>query len=143
MRRTTIPAIAFAAVFLLVGTAGCSLAETPPCPAFTAAMVDAAMLATDISQDAPLIVFAADDPADGSIRCDIETEHSDTFNVRVGFGVNFVILDGRHGPDRSRDMGDAVLRTKAFGVTFDQRHACRAEVHRSFVWNQYCAPFLP
>jgi len=122
------------------------------CPAFNAGMVDAAMLATDYSQQNPLIGGAEDSPADASIVCYWETDAEASFFVRVG------ICEGECGsgagkgeaqiigisPDDLAPGADysTLLRTRVFHLTRAQQHACRAQVLRSFVWQQYCKPLM-
>lgn len=122
------------------------------CPAFNAGMVDAAMLATDYSQQNPLIGGAEDSPADASIVCFWETDADASFFVRVG------ICEGECGsgagkgeaqiigisPDDLAPGADyaTLLRTRVFNLTRAQQKACRAQVLRSFVWQQYCKPLM-
>ena len=127
-------------------------AEGGGCPAFNAGMVDAAMLATDYSQQNPLIGGAEDSPADASIVCFWETVADASFFVRVG------ICEGECGsgagkgeaqiigisPDDLAPGADysTLLRTRVFNLTRAQQQACRAQVLRSFVWQQYCKPLM-
>ena len=41
------------------------------------------------------------------------------------------------------NLDDTQLRTRVFGLTGAQEHACRTAVLQSFVWNQYCTQLLP
>lgn len=47
-------------------------------------MIDAALLATDYSQQDPLVGSAEDSPADATIVCYLETVADGSFFVRVG-----------------------------------------------------------
>ena len=122
------------------------------CPAFNAGMVDAAMMATDYSQQDPVVGGAGDSPADASIVCGWEAEPGSFFFVRVGiceetcgsgYGKGEAELIGNSptspgpGPDYATQ-----LRTRVFNLTPAQQRACRAQVLQSFVWKQYCKPFL-
>ena len=127
-------------------------AEGGGCPAFNAGMVDAAMLATDYSQQNQLIGGAEDSPADASIVCFWETDADASFFVRVG------ICEGECGSGAGKgeaqiigispdDLAPGVdystlLRTRVFNLTPAQQRACRAQVLQSFVWKQYCKPLM-
>ena len=117
------------------------------CPAFNASMVDAAMMATNISPGGEFLdetSNAADNPWEPSISCFIRTDSfTDTFSVFVGADQteegNVVFVEGT-----SVNAGDTtLLRTLSGGpITEAQLHACRAQVLQSFVWNQHCIPLL-
>jgi len=112
------------------------------CPAFNASMVDAAMLAADLSQVDPLVGNAWDSPMDGSIVCYWETNVSDGlkgwFYVQVEDGTAQVI-----GNEPYATSEVATARTAVFDLSLAQQHACRAQVLQSFVWKRYCKPMLP
>ena len=118
---------------------GHSVEAAPSCPAFTAAMVDATMMAADIS--GPLhpdeSSVATDDASAGHIGCFLKTDNSDTFEVYVT--PDDILLVASYA--------GATLRTRIFldGAelfTPTELHGCRSEVLKSFVWNQYCAPLV-
>jgi len=125
---------------LIGGSANAS--DAGGCPAFNASMVDAAMLAADLSQIDPLVGAAQDSPKDGTIICYWETNVSDGlkgwFYVQVEDGVAQVI-----GNEPYATSEVATARTAVFDLSPAQQHACRAQVLKSFVWQQYCKPLLP
>jgi len=108
------------------------------CPAFNASMVDAAMLAADLSQVDPLFGGAEDSPKDASIMCWWAADGGGGFVVEVGNGEAQVI--GLAPTPGDGETGK--LRTAVFDLSQAQQHACRAQVLQSFVWKQYCKPFL-
>ena len=84
MNRNTIILKTIALLSLALIAVPAYAADGGGCPAFNAGMVDAAMLATDYSQQNPLIGGAEDSPADASIVCYWETDADASFFVRVG-----------------------------------------------------------
>lgn len=108
------------------------------CPAFNAGMVDAAMLTADLSQIDPLEGFAEDSPMDGTIACGWVADGDGAFIVEVGNGEAQVI--GLAPTPGDGETGK--LRTAVFDLTPAEQHACRAQVLRSFVWQQYCKPLM-
>ena len=109
------------------------------CPVFNASMVDAAMLAADLSQVDPLLGGAEDSPVDASIMCWWAADGGGGFVVEVGNGEAQVI--GLAPTPGDGETGK--LRTAVFDLSPAQQHACRAQVLQSFVWKQYCKPMLP
>jgi len=108
------------------------------CPAFNAGMVDAAILATDFSQTGPLNGFAVDSPNDASIVCGWVTETDSGFWVQVEDGVAQVIGNALPpGPDET-----GKLRIAVFDLSVAQQRACRAQVLKSFAWQQLCKPLM-
>ena len=89
-------------------------------------------MALDFSQDVPPDVVAADDPSVASISCRITNDVGDNYVVDIERPEALLLSAGP----------GAVLRTRVFGLTTGQAHACRAQVLQSFVWNQHCAPAL-
>ncbi len=108
------------------------------CPAFNAAMVDAAAMASDlVNVDPPEIL--SDNPAGPSISCRFFTDLG-FFDVAVGVEVGVVAVTG------FSEIGGGFttrLHSVLVGLTRAEVLACRAQVLQSFVWNQHCAPFLP
>jgi len=111
------------------------------CPAFNASMVDAAMMATDLSQTDPLEGFAEDSPKDGTIICAWVTDATASFYVAVGVEDGVAQVFGTKPGAIPWEEGQ--LRTAVFDLSPEQQHACRAQVLQSFVWKQYCKPMLP
>jgi hypothetical protein len=122
------------------------------CPAFNSSMIDAAFLATDFSQQNPLVGSAEDSPADARIACYLETDAEAVFLLFVG------ICEGECGAGAGKgeaqliglspdDMAPGAdystqLRTRVFSLTRAEQHACRAQVLASFTWNQHCKPLM-
>ena len=81
--------------------------------------------------------LVVDDPRTGELECDINT----------GNGV-FIIIINESGialQGNKNDFSDnfhAETAPASGSYSLSQLHACRAEVIKSFVWNQHCAPFL-
>ena len=99
------------------------------------------MLATGLSQAGPPEGFAEDSPQDGTIICAWVTEEPSSFYVAVGVEDGVAQVFGtKPGAD---PWAEGQLRTAVFDLSQQQRHACRAQVLKSFVWNQYCKPLLP
>ena len=122
------------------------------CPAFNSSMIDAAMLASDYSQQNPLVGAAEDSPAEASIACYLQTDADGIFLLRVG------ICEGECGAGAGKgeaqiiglspdDMAPGAdystqLRTRVFNLTRAEQQACRAQVLASFTWKQYCRPLM-
>ena len=116
------------------------------CPVFNSAMVDAAAVHVPLRT----ITFAGSDdvPSTGALFCDLV----------ASFGVSdfrfSIEVEDDDGPSSA---GLSVSRTEngQTEIIVNQRgpsgrrlsvaeaHACRAQVLKSLVWNQYCAPALP
>ena len=152
MKPITLKALALALLPLTLFAAPVYASDGGGCPAFNSGMVDAAMMATDYSQQDPLIGGAQDSPAAASIVCFWETDADASFFVRVG------ICEGECGSGAGKgeaqiigispdDLAPGVdystlLRTRVFNLSRAQQHACRAQVLQSFVWQQYCKPLM-
>jgi hypothetical protein len=114
------------------------------CPAFNAGMLDATMLVAELWQIEPPEGFAGDSPKEGTIYCqwfgDLPGAGiAGMFFVRVEDGTAEVTGFGPIGPQTIRFP---TLRTAVFNLSIDQQHACRAQVLKSFVWQQYCKPLM-
>jgi ABC-type sugar transport system substrate-binding protein len=110
------------------------------CPGFNAAMVDTAAMAADLLGDVVPSDSNTDDPsvpvvlcslrvAGGEFVVDVNFEAPDEAEVR---GQNTNPLDG----DRT------FVRSVAEDLSQGELFACRAEVLRSHVWEQHCAPSI-
>ena len=118
------------------------------CPAFTAAMVDAA--AMTIRLPGPheigtgyLTVSASEDPTSPDVSCRIAVPPSaggNTFEVDVNYYIpNAAFVFGR-GVAEDTPNYDTALSSYAEELSVPEMHACRSEVLNSFVWKNYCAP---
>lgn len=123
----------------LIGGSAAEAGQSRGCPVFNAAMVDAAALVVNLGVNV-MVGRVLDDPSTGTIECRIsQTFGSGIFAVEVNDDEVFVSGSSRVGSTiqtrlSSSDRG---------GLSLRERHACRAQVLRSFVWQQYCAPELP
>ncbi len=113
--------------------------ERVTCPVFTAEMVDAAGLgALLLNVDPPVVL--RDVPAEPDTECQ--------FGSFGGAGLFRVAVDGLaanaslQGSNQALG-GQTVLFAGRGGLSQSESFACRAEVLRSLVWKQHCAPFLP
>ncbi len=125
------------------------------CPAFTAAMIDAAALVsrvgwtTFVPPEAPTDLL--DDPVGPAIKCRIETVTVPgyglgTFEVEVWtdpFAGAKVTGEWIHD---SAENDSVVTFVGSFAGKRDTTSrtmlACRSQVLQSFAWNQYCAPYM-
>ena len=112
------------------------------CPAFNAGMVDATMLIAELT--APPEGFARDSAKEGTIYCQWFGDLPGAgipgmFFVRVRDGT--ADLTG-FGPIWGSTIIFPTLRTAVFDLSIEQQHACRAQVLKSFVWQQYCKPLM-
>jgi hypothetical protein len=140
-------AVSSAAVIGLWVSSSPAAAGGPACPAFTSEMVDAAAMAFGMPPGSIATVEVRDDPSLPSVYCRFERPLSaggDRFVVDVNDGSTgeaFVV--GRH---RSEDEPEVNFRPELFSfaedLTTGQKHACRAAVQNSWVWNSHCAPAL-
>lgn len=123
----------------LIGGSAAEAGQSRGCPVFNAAMVDAAALVVNLGRNVT-VGRVLDEPSTGTIECRIfQTFGSSTFQVEVNDEEVFVtgrsIVGGSIQTNlSSSDRGGRSLRV---------RHACRAQVLRSFVWREFCAPELP
>ena len=109
------------------------------CPAFNAAMVDAAALsAKDISTN-PAVQSAVDDPSTGSIECSVITvmPNSGFFTVIVDGVVGDALISATNTSSGGGDI--TIFRNGVDGLSAGQAQACRGQVLQTWVWNQICA----
>ncbi len=112
------------------------------CPAFTAGMIDAALLSLRSQHVVrPITVeLAIDDPSGPTARCRLnDTSSPGRFLTLISeptegaelfvFDVDTLIIIVEH--------------TTAPGLSTQELHACRSEILRSFTWNRYCVLALP
>jgi hypothetical protein len=109
------------------------------CPAFTAGMVDAAMMATDYSQPEPVTGIALDSPSEPRLFCEFLNNEPGYFLIFVGDGE--ATVEG-NSPSLDRPEFATVMRTRVLNLSRAEQIACRKEVLKSFVWNQYCKPLM-
>lgn len=141
VRKNTLFKALAAGIFSLslIGGSAAEAGQSRGCPVFNAAMVDAAAMVVNLSRNVT-VSSLIDDPSTGTIECDIQAIFgSSSFSVEVNDDEVFVSGSSRVGSTiqtrlSSSDRG---------GLSLRERHACRAQVLRSFVWQQYCAPELP
>ncbi len=139
MKKTSIfKALALGLLSLALPIGSAQAAGPANCPAFNAAMVDAAALAARLPPLPPPLFGIQDDPQLPRIQCLFNTQNG-------GFGVEVNVI-----PDRASAFGENVTGadvTTVSSVSDDlskaQLHACRSQVLQSLVWNQHCAPNLP
>ena len=138
MKKTSIfKALALGLLSLALPIGSAQAAGPANCPAFNAAMVDAAALAA-FSPSSPLDppgVTAVDNPMTARIVCIFDTEFG-FFEVNVSEGgVAFV-----RGLSIPPGTSDAVsVFNVVDGLIAGQRHACRSAILQSWVWNNVCA----
>jgi hypothetical protein len=115
--------------------------EEVSCPAFTAAMVDAAWLATNFRSDVPAEITASisTEPDPPRISCEYDDRGRRQFSVRAGGGSARVAAVF----DEFTGTRSVIVSTLEFPITSAEAAACRRQVLQSFVWNRICAPVLP
>ena len=113
------------------------------CPAFTAAMVDAAAMAYGLDSNAHSNTVAGDDPDVPSIFCTIDSSVGlNKFEVEVNYSVSVsAFVSGQH--EQEGGPLNAELSSWAENISLSQMRACRKVILKSFVWKNYCAPALP
>ena len=135
----TYRALALALLSFALTGAPAMAAGQASCSVFTASMVDAAALASGLSNvDPPTIIV--DDPMLPHLECFFTTSQG-FFQVIVenAPGAGQIVLQGE-----SNVFGDS--DTRLLVGQFDQSrpefYACRSQVLQTLVWNTYCAPHL-
>lgn len=108
------------------------------CPVFTSAMIDAtAMVAGLLDVQEPVAIRDESKPTD--LFCVFFTNSGDgAFLISVGLGEARVF-----GATDEATYRDDESIAESNSLTPQQEQDCRKQVLQSFVWNQFCAPFLP
>jgi len=133
----------FPGLLLVVSISAPTYAASGGCPAFTAGMVDAAMLATQYNQEGPVDGLAVDSPTEPIIYCRFVNEDWGYFEVFVGYYEDEEIQGNEarlYG--RSPLPRDTLMTTRVFPLSKAALYACRAQVLKSVVWKNYCRSLM-
>jgi hypothetical protein len=113
------------------------------CPAFTAGMVDATMLATQHNQEESVDGLAVDLPTEPLIYCRFVNKDWGYFEVFVGYYEDEEIQGNEarlYG--RSPLPRDTLMTTRVFPLSEADLHTCRAQVLKSHVWKNFCRSLM-
>ncbi len=111
--------------------------EPVTCPVFTTAMVDAAGLAALLLNVEPPVQLRDYEEVPETLCQFVTFGGAGQFFVEVGGA------DGTRVQGLNRGIiGATVVVAVRDGLSQSELFACRAEVLRSLVWKQHCAPFL-
>lgn len=137
MKTLIFKALALGLLSLALISGPADAAGSANCPAFSAAMVDAAALVSDMDVGFPTGANSVDDLFVPQIKCTFVTENG-IFLVEVGFIAGVATLTGFND-----GFEQTFVRSEEDGLSKAEVLACRAQIIRSWVWSQHCAPFLP
>ena len=115
------------------------------CPAFNSGMVDAAAMAFGLYPGGYSSIVVEDDPTIPVIYCNMLGSPSPLIEFRADVNYsepNYAEVRGE-GIVEDDPNYDTFLNSAAGQLSKAQMRACRAEILKSFVWKNYCAPSLP